>query len=59
MLEFQPPGLFVRRRWITYKGQNMLWLPSKYRPRFTAVCDNVVVLVCGSGQMMFLDFALS
>ncbi|KAL4911194.1 hypothetical protein BDW74DRAFT_172659 [Aspergillus multicolor] len=56
--EMESPGLFVRRRWITYKGRNMLWLPSEYRPLYTAVCDNVIILVCGSGQMLFLDFAL-
>jgi hypothetical protein len=57
-LKGQQYGLFVRRQWITFNGQNILWLPPEFRARFTAVCGNVVVLVCISGQMVFLDFAL-
>ncbi|KAL3476980.1 hypothetical protein BJX99DRAFT_226867 [Aspergillus californicus] len=57
-LKVQHDGFFVKRDWVTHNGQNFLWLPPEYRPRETAVCDNVVVLVCGSRQLVFLDFSL-
>ncbi|KAL3485127.1 hypothetical protein BJX62DRAFT_243243 [Aspergillus germanicus] len=51
-------GLFVRRYWITHNGENFLWLPSEYQPKYAAVCDDVVVLLCESGRMVFLHFDL-
>jgi WD40 repeat protein len=57
-LKVRPHGFVIKRQWITYNGRNILWLPAEYRPRFTAVCDNVVVIVPSSGQLIFLDFAL-
>ncbi|KAL3474049.1 hypothetical protein BJX99DRAFT_260751 [Aspergillus californicus] len=51
-------GIFVKNTWVTWKGQNIIWLPPEYRPRFTAVYDNVVAIVCGSGQLIFLEFDL-
>ncbi|KAL2845935.1 WD40-repeat-containing domain protein [Aspergillus pseudoustus] len=51
-------GLFVRNAWITWKGQNLLWLPAEYRPKYTAVYENVVAIVCSSGQLIFLEFDL-
>ncbi|KAL2827367.1 hypothetical protein BDW59DRAFT_160332 [Aspergillus cavernicola] len=58
--QLEPPtsGLFIRSSWITWNGRNVLWLPPEYRPKFTAVYGNVVLIVCDSGQTLVLEFDL-
>jgi WD40 repeat protein len=44
--------------WISYNAQNLLWLPTEYRPSCTAVSGRRVSLGTGSGKIwtcLFLD----
>jgi WD40 repeat protein len=50
--------LFVKRAWVAYKMENVLWLPSEYRGTSSAVRDNVLVLAHSSGRVIFFKFSL-
>jgi hypothetical protein len=54
-----PRGVFVKEQWIVRGEENLLWLPSDYRPMCVAVRGSVVVLGHASGRISFLEFALS
>ncbi|KAK2470482.1 hypothetical protein H9L39_18099 [Fusarium oxysporum f. sp. albedinis] len=43
--------------WITYQGRNLLWLPSEYRPRTSAIVASAVALGCRSGRVLLLRFS--
>ena len=53
-----PPGIFVKEQWIVREKENLLWLPSDYRPTSVAVRGSVVILGHASGRISFLEFAL-
>ena len=42
--------------WITYRGENLLWLPPEYRPTRFAVSGTSVALGCSSGNVLGLTF---
>ncbi|KAK3934411.1 hypothetical protein QBC46DRAFT_273847, partial [Diplogelasinospora grovesii] len=50
-------GLNSNGTWITYQGQNLLWLPPEYRPSSSAVSGTGVVIGCPSGHVSFLKFS--
>ena len=50
--------LFVKETWVTYKTDNVLWLPSDYRATSSAVGGNILVLGHASGCFTFLEFNL-
>jgi WD40 repeat protein len=43
--------------WITYKGKNLVALPSDYRPCAAAVHGNCLALGCASGRVLLLMFS--
>ena len=50
--------LFVKETWVTYKTDNVLWLPFDYRATSSAVGGNILVLGHASGCVTFLEFNL-
>jgi len=50
--------LFLKETWVTYKTENVLWLPSNYRATCSAVWSNVLVLGHVSGRVTFFEFNL-
>ena len=52
-------GLNADQVWITWNGQNVLWLPSEYRPSRSAVASNTIVIGCPSGQILTINFSFN
>lgn len=52
------PLLFVTNTWIILNGQNHLWLPPEYRPKYTAVYGNIIVILTGDHRMIIFNFSL-
>jgi WD40 repeat protein len=50
-------GILVKEQWVTCGMENVLWLPSEYRPSCNAVHRNVVALGHASGRLSILEFA--
>lgn len=50
-------GLNSNRTWITYKGQNLLWLPPEYRRSSSAISGTGVAIGCRSGRVLLLRFS--
>ncbi|CAG7558862.1 unnamed protein product [Fusarium equiseti] len=42
--------------WITKHGENVLWLPSEYRPWVSAVFKSTIALGCDSGRVLIMSF---
>jgi hypothetical protein len=53
-----PRGILVKGQWVVRGKENLLWLPSDYRPTSVAG-GSVVVLGHASGRISCLEFALS
>ena len=51
--------LSVNKAWVAYKMDNVLWLPSDYRARCSAIQSNVLVLGHASGRVTFFEFNLA
>ena len=49
-------GLNADQAWIIWNGQNVLWLPSEYRPSCSAVVSNTIVIGCPSGRVLTINF---
>jgi WD40 repeat protein len=49
---------FVGEHWVSWEGENILWLPSGYRPRVLAVHGGIVGFGYDSGQVLVMEFAL-
>ncbi|KAK3305077.1 WD40-repeat-containing domain protein, partial [Chaetomium strumarium] len=49
-------GLSSNGTWITYKGENLLWLPPEYRPSSSAISGTAVSIGCSSGRILFFIF---
>ncbi|EKV04399.1 Actin cortical patch component, putative [Penicillium digitatum PHI26] len=52
-------GLNDDRTWITYKGENLLWLPSECRPAAlsrSTISSNIAI-GCSSGRVLIFDFS--
>ena len=47
----------VEREWVTYKGDNVLWLPPNRRPGVCTIRNNILVLGNGSGRVTSLKFS--
>lgn len=50
-------GFSSDRFWITFNGQNVLWLPSEYRPSCSAVLRQTVGVGCRSGRVLIIGFS--
>lgn len=44
-------GVSSDRMWITYNSENVLWLPSDYRPLCTIVSENMIGIGTGHGRV--------
>ncbi|EGU73067.1 hypothetical protein FOXB_16423 [Fusarium oxysporum f. sp. conglutinans Fo5176] len=42
--------------WITYQCRNLLWLPSEYRPKTSAIAASTVALGCKTGRVLLFRF---
>jgi WD40 repeat protein len=47
----QTLGVSGDGRWITFASENLVWLPSEYRPSYSAVSDKIMVVDVGSGKV--------
>ena len=45
----------VKGGWIVREMQDILWLPSEYRPTCTAVHENRLVMGHASGQVSLIE----
>ena len=52
-------GLNADRVWIAWNGQNVLWLPSEYRPSCSAVASSTIVIGCPSGRVLIINFSFN
>ncbi|EYE91369.1 uncharacterized protein EURHEDRAFT_518395 [Aspergillus ruber CBS 135680] len=50
-------GLNTDGTWIARNGQNVIWLPSEYRPRSFALTSSTMVIGCTSGRVLILDIS--
>ncbi|KAL7795766.1 Pfs, NACHT and WD domain protein [Trichoderma ceciliae] len=50
-------GFSRDRCWITWNGNNLLWLPVEYRPSCTAVSKSTIVAGCYSGRVWVIAFS--
>ena len=50
-------AISINKEWITRDGQNLLWLPPDYRPKCSAVLNNMLALGHASGRVTILEFA--
>ncbi|GKT43277.1 vegetative incompatibility protein HET-E-1 [Colletotrichum spaethianum] len=49
-------GISADKVWIVRDSVKLLWLPPEYRTRHSAVVGSTVILGCGAGQVLFLQF---
>ena len=45
--------------WITYNSENLLWLPSEYRPSCSAVSGKTIGVGVGSGKVWICNFEVN
>ncbi len=50
-------GLNKDRTWVTYGGQDLVWLPPEYRPEVMATSEDNIALGCPSGRVLVLRFS--
>jgi hypothetical protein len=50
-------GLNSDGTWITYRGENLLWLPPEYRPMSSAISGTAVAIGCYSGRVWTVVFS--
>ena len=50
-------GLRPDGMWVTWKAENVLWLPPEYRPACSAVAGSAVAIGCLSGRVVVLGFS--
>ncbi|KAI9172832.1 Atypical/ALPHA protein kinase [Paramyrothecium foliicola] len=50
-------GLNPESSWVTWNGQNVLWVPPEHRPSACAILQDTVVLGCISGRILLLRFS--
>jgi WD40 repeat protein len=50
-------GLSSNNTWITYEGENLLWLPSEYRPSSSAISGTAVSIGCFTGRILIFMFS--
>ncbi|SLM36124.1 WD40/YVTN repeat-like-containing domain [Lasallia pustulata] len=52
-------GLNADKVWITWNGQNVLWLPLEYRPSCSAIASNTIIIGCPSGRVLTINFSFN
>jgi len=56
-LEATGYGLSDSDPWISYKGENLLWLPPEYRPSSFAISGTGFLIGCSSGRVLIFKFS--
>ncbi|KAH8592591.1 WD40-repeat-containing domain protein [Bisporella sp. PMI_857] len=46
------------RAWVTYNSENLVWLPSEYRPSCSAVSEKTIGIGAGSGKVWICTLKL-
>jgi WD40 repeat protein len=52
-------SLSADQAWITWNSQNVIWLPSEYRPSCSAVASSTIVIGCPSGRVLTINFSFN
>ena len=52
-------GLNADQAWITWNGQNVLWLLLEYRPSCSAIASNTIIIGCPSGRVLTINFSFN
>jgi len=52
-------GINADQAWITWNGQNVLWLPLEYRPLRSAITSSTILIGCQSGRVLTINFLSS
>ncbi|KAF2802631.1 uncharacterized protein BDZ99DRAFT_401349, partial [Mytilinidion resinicola] len=52
-------ALSADRVWIIYNSENLMWLPSEYRPSCSAMSGNIVSIGVGTGRVWICKVELS
>ncbi|KAI0894673.1 hypothetical protein F4806DRAFT_472225 [Annulohypoxylon nitens] len=47
-------GISSDKAWITYNGENVLWLPLEYRIMYSAVSGSLISIGCSSGKVLII-----
>ncbi|KAH0538230.1 hypothetical protein FGG08_005149 [Glutinoglossum americanum] len=55
---YQGIGISSDGKWITRNSENLLWLPSEYRPSRSTVTASTVAIGCASGRVLIFDFMM-
>ncbi|KAH6714405.1 WD40-repeat-containing domain protein, partial [Leptodontidium sp. MPI-SDFR-AT-0119] len=58
-LSFSPDGSYCvhpDKSWITWNGDEVLWIPSEYRPVCSMVRNQTVAIGCASGRVLLIEF---
>jgi WD40 repeat protein len=48
--------IFMQEAWVTHNMERVLWLPSDYRAKCSAIQSNILVLGHASGSVTFVEF---
>ena len=56
--QYQGWGLSPDGVWITYNSENLVWLPSEYRPSSSAVLGKMIGIGVGSGKVWICNLKL-
>ena len=54
--QYQGGALSSDGAWITYNSENLVWLPSEYRPSCSAVSGKTIGIGVGSGKVWICKF---
>ncbi|XP_014557368.1 hypothetical protein COCVIDRAFT_25929 [Bipolaris victoriae FI3] len=57
--QYQGLALSADGVWITYNSENLLWLPSDYRPACSAVSGETIVVGVGTGRVWICNVQLN
>jgi WD40 repeat protein len=57
-VQYKGWGLSSDGAWITYDSENLLWLPSEYRPSCSAKLGNMIGIGVGSGRVWICNFSV-
>jgi WD40 repeat protein len=50
-------GISTDNCWITWHGDNLLWLAKQVRPACSAISRSMVVIGCSSGRVLFISLS--
>jgi WD40 repeat protein len=54
-----PSYLYIKDRWVACRTENILWLPTDYRPSCLVVRGNILIMGHASGRVTFIEFDMA